>query len=189
MLAIVLWVSWAKFKNKYFRIFAVPIAAGIVFFLFSSIPYLQEKIITESQQNLDETIELSIKYGGSYAPGRFTSFQLGWEDFKKYPVAGIGGNTALRYGVQYGAEVHTINGLANIMARYGAIGLLLFLSIIFFSGKWIAQYYRYQGYLIFPALILIISFGFGIVEQPIIVTLWMVPLFFQNQRNRLAGYA
>lgn len=189
MLAVVLWVSWAKFKNKYFRIFSVPIAVGIVFFLFSSIPYLQEKIITESQQNLDETIELSIKYGGSYAPGRFASLQLGWEDLKAYPIAGTAGNTSLRYGAQYGAEVSTINGFANIMGRYGAIGLSLFLSLIFFSGKWLAQYYQYPGYLIFPTLILIISFGFGIVEQPIIVALWMVPLFLKKQRNSIVNYA
>jgi hypothetical protein len=184
MLCIIVWYAWARFKNKYVHVLSVSLVLGLVIVLFTSVPILQEKIISESQENMDEIIERSIKYGGSYAPGRFASFQLGWEDFKAYPIAGTGGNTELRYGLAYGAEVHAINGLANIMARYGAIGLLIFLSLLFYTGKWFARHYQYQGYFIFPTIILITSFGFGIVEQPIIFAFLLVPVFLKQYDNK-----
>jgi len=188
LMAVILWYAWSRYENRIFRIISVPLALGVVIYLFTSVPYLREKIISESEQDADEIISLSIEYGGSYNPGRFAGLYLGWQDFKSYPVAGIGGNVRLSYAAQYGAEVSMINGFANIVSRYGAIGVLLFLTLLFTSGKWIARHYQYSMYFIFPALLLIISFGFGIIEAPIIVTFWLVSVFGGINHNKNACF-
>jgi hypothetical protein len=177
LLIVILWYAWVCYNNRVSRMVSVLLVVGLSIYLFTSVPYLQEKILSESQQDAEQLISLSNEYGGSYNPGRFASFYLGVEDFKSYPVAGIGGNVSLSYANQYGANVSIINGFANIMSRYGVIGISLFLTLLFTSGKWIARYYQYPGRFIFPALILLISFGFAIVESPMIVTFWLVTIF------------
>lgn len=184
LLLILLWIVWVRFKNMYFKILSIPSAIIVVYLLFVNVPFLQQKIIKESEQELDVMLRNSIKYGGSYNPGRFVSFQLGWADFKNYPVAGIGGKTALRSATQQGAEVNTINGLAMIMTRYGSIGLIIFLYLIFATGKWLTNFYNISGILVFPLILLIISFAFGIIETPIIVILWMTPVFLAQTRQK-----
>ena len=124
-------------------------------------------------------IDRSITHGTSYSPGRFVSFQLGWKDFLNHPIAGFGGRTEERYGYQFGAHVAPINGFVNIMGRYGLIGLSLFFFLIFKTGKWLAISYSYSGFFIFPMLILIFSFSFGIVETPLFVSLLLVPVFLK----------
>jgi len=187
LLAIMIWIAWARFKSKYARIISIPLVLIIITLIFVNTPILQEKIISESQQDVEELIENSILYDGSYAPGRFASFQLGWIDFKNHPIAGIGGHTNSQYAKQEGASVSTINGFAMIMTRYGIIGLVLFFLLINNTGKWLAEFYSYKGYLIFPVLLLIISFGFGIIQTPIFISLWMSSLFLKKP-NYIKNY-
>lgn len=178
LIALILWYAWSRYKNKAFRIISVPITLALVIYLFTSVPWMQEKIISESQQDIDEVLSHAAKTGGSYAPGRFASFQLRWEDFKNYPIAGFGGNSSLQAG--YLGEdnvVAAINGVGTIMGRYGTIGFLLFLWLIFSTGKWLGRYYQYSAHIIFPVLVLMIGFSFGIIETPVFVSLWLVPVF------------
>jgi hypothetical protein len=181
LLAIILWVSYNIFKKQYVFL-GLPLALGLVVYLFISVPFLQEKIIEESSQDIDEAISRSRRLGIAIDPGRFASFQLGWKDFKNYPLTGFGGHVEARYATQQGAEVSTINGFANIMSRYGLFGLSIFLFLIIATGKWLAFYYEYRFFWIFPALFLIISFSFGIVESFINFTLWIF-YFFNPKRS------
>ena len=183
LLGVVIWFAWSRNTNASYRIISIPLAFVIITILFTSLPYLQAKIINESQQDIELLIDNSIKYGSSYNPGRFASFQLGWKDFKTYPIAGIGGQSDLRYATQQGADISTTNGLAQIMTKYGSIGLILFLFLIVKSGKWISQYFLVSGSLIFPGLLLIISFSFSIIETPLVVIFWLIPLFLKKKIN------
>lgn len=181
LLAVIVWYAWSSVKNKAFRILSVPVAATLVLYLFISLPWLQKKIITESEQDIEEVLTHASRTGGSYAPGRFASFQLRWEDFKNYPIAGYGGNTSLQAGY-LGEEnvVSAINGVGTILGKYGSIGFLIFLWLIFKTGKWLGRYYRYTSHIIFTLLILMIGFGFGIIESPLVVSLYMVPVFLPH---------
>jgi len=182
LLAIIIWYAWNRVKNKAFRIFSVPIALTLVIYLFTSVPWLQEKIITETEQDINEVLAHASRSGKSYAPGRFASFQLRWQDFKNYPIAGFGGNVSLQTGyLGEGNVVAAINGVGTIMGKYGSIGFLLFLWLIFKTGKWLGSYYQYSAHIIFPILVLIIGFGFSIIESPIFVSLWMVPVFLSQK--------
>lgn len=186
LLVIIIWFFWAHYKDKSFVIIAVPMAITIVVYMFISIPWLQEKIITESAQNIEETLHHAQKTGSSYAPGRFVSWQLRWQDFKNHPIAGFGGNTKLQTG--YLGEdniVAAINGLGTILGKYGMIGSVLFLLLVFKTGKWLSKHYQFSGGFMFPVLILIVGFGFSIIESPLLVTLWMTPFFLNTAQNSL----
>ena len=178
LLVVVLWFFLVRYKNKSFVIIAVPLTLAIVIYMFVSIPWLQEKIIIESSQDIEEVLHHAKRARTSYAPGRFVSWQLRWQDFKNYPIAGFVGNTKLQTG--YLGEdnvVAAINGLGAIIGRYGSIGALLFLILIFKTGNWLSRYYRFSGKIMFPILMLMIGFGFSIIESPLLVTLWMTPFF------------
>lgn len=178
LLAVLVWYAWSSVKNKAFRIISIPITLTLVIYLFTSVPWMQEKIISESEQDIEELLVHASRTGSSYAPGRFASLQLRWKDFKNYPIAGFGGNSSLQAG--YLGEdnvVAAINGVGTIMGKYGSIGFLLFLWLIFKTGKWLGSYYQYSAHIIFPILVLMIGFGFAIIESPIFVTLWLIPVF------------
>ncbi|MEA4936925.1 hypothetical protein SDC9_87637 [bioreactor metagenome] len=184
LLTIIIWYAWERYKNKAFVVLSVPLGIAIVIYLFVTLPWLQEKIITDSNQDVEEILSHAKKSGGSYAPGRFASFQLRWEDFRNYPIAGFGGNIKSQVGYFSDENVvAAINGIGTIMGKYGLIGSVIFLLLIFKTGRWLANFYHFKGYLIFPLLILMIGFGFGIIESPLIITLWMVPVFMQKQNK------
>lgn len=183
LLAVILWFAWSHYKNWIFRLISIPVSITVILLLFIYIPFLNEKITRESEQNLYTVLNNAEKYNTTYAPGRFASFQLRLMDFINHPIAGYGGKSTLQAGYfSESSRVAAINGLGTIMGKYGSIGLLIFLILIFKTGKWLSNYYHYTGYFIFPALILIIAFGFGIIESPIIVTMWMAPVFLKKTR-------
>lgn len=184
-LVVMVWYAWISSNKKYVKVTSVIVSLALAVYFFTSVPYLQNKINSESEQDIDEILEYSKTYKTSYAPGRFASFQLGIRDFMRYPIAGIGGNTNLLYANQYGVEVYTINGFANIMVRYGSIGTLLFLALLIASGKWMSFQYNISGRFIFPVLILIFSFSFGIIETPIIAIFWLIPVFMNFKTLRI----
>lgn len=187
LLAVIIWFAWSRYKNRAFRVFSVPVALAVVIYLFVNVPWLQDKIIEESEQDINELLVHAHKAKSGTAPGRFASLELRWMDFKKYPIAGFGGNMSLQTGyIAKDVEVSAISGIGNIIGRYGTIGSLLFLYLIFSTGKWLAKRYNYSGNIIFPLLILMIGFGFGIIESPLIATLWMTP-FFINKKYLMAS--
>ncbi|MDY0285427.1 MAG: O-antigen ligase family protein [Kiritimatiellia bacterium] len=182
LLAIIIWISWARFKNIAFKFLSVPIAISIVIYLFINLPWLQEKIVNEAEQDVEEIMERATLTGSSYAPGRFASFQMRWEDYKNYPIAGYGGKNSLQTG--FISEDHTvsaINGIGTILGKYGSIGFTIFIWCIFSAGRWLGLYYKYTSHMIFPVLLLMIGFGFGIIESPIIVTLFLVSFFITHK--------
>lgn len=182
LLTILTWYGWAHFNNKIFRVLSIPMLLSFSIVLFFSIPFLQEKIVLDSKQDVNEIIAHAQITGSSYAPGRFVGWKLRWEDFKSYPVAGIGGNPKLQFGyIAEGNVVGAINGLGTILGKYGAFGAFFFLLLLYRFGKYHAKYYDYTGIIIFPVLILIIGFSFGIIETPIIIAFLLLPVFIRNK--------
>lgn len=186
LLVIIVWYTWASTKNQTLHILSWFVSATLIIYLFTSVPWLQKKIILESNQNLEAVMSHASKTGESFAPGRFVSFQLRWKDFKNYPIAGFGGNPNLQAGyLGKNNVVAAITGIGTIMGKYGLIGLLLFLWLIYRTGKWLGKNYSYSEHLIFPILILMIGFSFSIIESPIMVSLWMAPVFLMFPRKKL----
>src|SRR5690554_2981989 len=186
LLMIILWYAWSKYNNEIFRIISLTIATIVVITLFYNVPWLQEKVLNDSNQNITDIISHAKTTGNSYAPGRFVGMQLRWEDFKNYPVAGFGGNIKLQYGyIDEGNVVSAINGLGNILGRYGATGVGVFLILLMKFGKLISKIFNYDGWLIVPVIFLIIGFSFGIIESPIIVIFWLFPVFLKRSNKNI----
>jgi hypothetical protein len=182
LLIIILWYAWAKYNSKIIRLISLPVASILVVLLFYNVPWLQEKVLVDSSQSIDEIISNARITGDSYAPGRLVGMQLRWEDFKNYPIAGFGGNIQLQFGyLSEGNVISAINGLGNIIGRYGAIGGIIFLISLFKLGLLLSEIHRFNGWLITPIIITIIGYSFGIIESPIVITFLLFPYFFSNQ--------
>ena len=150
----------------------------LLLYMFYTVPFLKEKIIREFNQNPEEAIAQIESTDNRRAIGRFASFQVRWKDFKKHPILGLGGGSyKISYTNQKDIKLGTINGLANIMAIYGLFGLVIFFIFSFITGKWFSSLYNFEGFWIFPALIFIISFGFGIVLTPLFFLMWFLSAF------------
>jgi hypothetical protein len=182
LLAVIIWYAWSRYKNKTFRFVSMPIALLFVVILFIKVPWLQDKILEESKQDIEELLNNAQLLNSGYAPGRFASFELRWMDFLNYPIAGFGGNVSLQMGYfDKDVGVSAISGIGNILGRYGIVGTIIFIYLIFDTGKWLANRYNFSANIIFPLLILLIGFGFSIIESPILITLWLTSFFLKNK--------
>jgi hypothetical protein len=192
LLALILWTTYNIFPKKYILI-GGPIAIGIIIYLFVTVPVLQQKIIHESEQDIEIIIRDARRYGYSVNPGRFASFKLGLKDFKNYPLTGYGGNVAARYASRVGVQVGTINGIAHILSRYGLFGISFFLLFIILTGKRLAIDYNYRLSWIFPLIMLIISFSFGLFETPLLFSMcifyYFLPKYYYGQQQFNENYS
>lgn len=179
--AISIWLYLSRQKSNFIRSFGIPIMLLVFSVISFNTPFLQEKIVSEFEQDVLEVIDNSIKYDATYNPGRFASFQLALIDLQNYPILGIGGNKALRYATSEGASVNTISGIGMIMTQYGIVGLILFLFLLFRTGYWLLKTHSLKGSMIFPILILIISFSFNIIQSPIIISLIMSSFYLKQK--------
>lgn len=181
LMMIIIIIGYYVFKTK--NVLKRYIVGGVIMiasvYAYQTIPFLQEKIENESQQDISEIMRSSEMNKQNLKPGRFASFNLALIDFKNYPIAGIGGYKDLRSGQQEGLEVNIINGLGRILSVYGVLGSAIFLYLIKKSGCWLSSYYQYSNRYIYPILLLIMGFGFGIIESPMICTLWLFVLFIR----------
>lgn len=190
LLILILWYVWLKFKRNVIVILAIPIVIVAITYLFISVPWLQKKIISESEQDIEYFIKSSSRSKKNEYPGRFVSLQIRWEDFKRYPIAGFGGNDTLQTGyLNKDYIVSAVSGIGHIIGRYGAIGTVIFLLLIFRTGVNLKDLYNFSGSFIFPILIIMIGFSFNIIESPLIVTLWMVPVFLNKRINYIKKQA
>jgi len=190
LLILILWYVWLKFKRNVIVVIAIPVVIALISYLFISVPWLQKKIISESEQDIEYFIESSSRSKKNEYPGRFVSLQIRLEDFKKYPIAGFGGNDTLQTGyLNKDYMVSAVSGIGHIIGRYGTIGTIIFLLLILRTGVNLKDLYNFSGSLIFPILIIMIGFSFNIIESPLIVTLWMVPVFLKKRFGYLKKLA
>ena len=188
LFAIVIWLSQSHVKKNAFRMLLPPAAIAAIVLLFTKVPFLKDKIISESRQDVTYFLVRAQSTGNSFAPGRFASLALGWMDFLNHPIAGYGGNFTLSVGyIDETTVVATIGGLGTIISRYGAIGSILFIILIFMAGKKIGRHFNAPATFIFPLLLLIIAFGFNIIETPIVATMWLLPALVKEGPARIGN--
>jgi len=179
-LAIFVILIWIAINNPTYRrniVISIIIFTVIIIFLFLNIPFLQDKILNEYTQKdeLETLIATSRQQKAHYAPGRFISFMIDFRDFINNPVLGYGGHPQARWMYNTGAHVSPIGGIGNIMAKYGLFGIFFYILILVRSSQFLARYYKYKGAFIWSLVILIITFGFGIIETPIFLAVLLFP--------------
>lgn len=184
LLSLFGWYVWTKFTSNSVRFILLPIVAGLLALVYFNVSFLNEKIEDESKQDIYALIDHAEASGKTYNPGRFASLVLRYEDFKRYPIAGYGGNPRLQYGyLGEGNVVSSVSGIGKVFGQYGLIGSLVFLVILYRSGRFMANHFGYSGYLVFPLMVLIMGFGFVVIETPIIITFLLLPFFVRKIRE------
>lgn len=174
---------WLMLNNTNVRkVFYIilPIFVIIVIILFFNVSFLRNKIYEDFSQTeqIEETIDVISRRGGSYAPGRFASLKITLLDFVNRPLFGYGANLDLRWTKQLGANIQPVSGVGNILAQYGLFGFILWIIGLIRSSKYFYETYKMQRFSFAWALIVIsISIGFSIVISPIFFSFYMIPFF------------
>ncbi len=171
---VVVLLFYAFNKNKQYIIAAAPVVV-VLFPIVAQLDFVTQKIINEFETRNDS--EDIIRYyqkenfekGTVISLGRFPSFLLDMEDLAREPLMGFGMQDKERTEGK-NAYFARVNGLSDLMARWGILGSLLY-CIILFKGikKWINRY-GYTGYTIIYIGFLGLFFASAVVLQP----LWLV---------------
>lgn len=193
IISFIILYSWVVLNNQYYSrllLYIIPIVIVLFLLIIINTPILQEKIIEDFAQ-ADETeqfITESESSGVSYAPGRFVSFQITWQDFIERPLLGYGGNTELQWTRQLGALIYPVSGIGNILANFGLFGFICWILVVLKSSTYIKDFagnYRFR--LIWLLLILSISIGFMIIISPIFLAFYLLPYFKNNETELLTN--
>lgn len=151
-----------------------------------TLPFMYDKIKKISQEdNTEEQIENSIKYGISYTPQRIQSFIIDWQDFLNNPILGYGGHIKERWISQLGADVASISGIGKVFAKFGLVGAIFFFLSLFKSSKLITWCYDFKGWFFPYLLIIMISISYSLIEMPLFMCFWMIGMFLPMEDLRI----
>ena len=118
-----------KYKGLLFPLF---IALGIYLL---SLPFMLDKVISVSGNDIDAEVESSILYGGHKTPQRINSFIIDFQDFTNNPILGYGGHLDERWTSKLGADISTISGIGKVFAVFGLVGVIFFFTLLYKSSK------------------------------------------------------
>jgi hypothetical protein len=183
IISFIILFIWIIVNNNMYRrllFYIVPIVFVILLLIFTGIPFLKDKIIEDFSQSDDteQVISRSASSGDGYAPGRFVSFQITYQDFIERPLLGYGGKLDLQWTRQLGAFIYPVSGFGNILANFGLFGFFCWLLIIIKSGNYLKKYNNnYLFGIIWFLLVISISIGFMIVISPIFLAFYFLPYF------------
>lgn len=156
---LVIWYG-SHLKKKYFYI--IPII-GIFVLLFVNIPFLGDKVETEMlhTEKVNQMIK-NTRYGSTYSPGRFVSFQIALLEFYKRPFIGYGGHWE---GQTFAHYISIVNGFGIILARFGLFGAFLFIFLTIRSMRELSYTFNFKHWFLLALIFFSISWGFGIVQS------------------------
>ena len=168
----VMFLIWLIINKKFFwAILVVPILL-----LMLRLPFLGDKLSvrTEGFSNLSMD---SIAYGDSF--DRLLSFKLFWLEFLRHPVLGYGFSQS--WIDQH--EIATFSGIGQLLAQYGAIMTIVFISLLIKTAKKLNVFFKSNcGILLLIAMIgMMISYR--IWSQPFFIAIWLSCLFMKQAEN------
>ena len=162
-------------KSKYKALFVTILIPLGIYLL--SLPFMLDKLIKVSDNNIDSEVESSILYGGHKTPQRINSFIIDYQDFTNNPILGYGGHIDERWTRKLGADIASISGIGKVFAVFGLVGVIFFFTLLYKSSKLFSLNYNFKGW-IFPFLmILMISISYSLIFNPLLMCFWMYALF------------
>lgn len=112
--------------------------------------------------------------------GRFGSFIIDFNDFKKQPLIGYGiqrrdaNRKQLRTESKYTyTKLVRVNGFSDRLASFGIVGIIFYISALFLGFRKYLKYYNNKGAIFMIISFFIIEFATNVLTDP----LWMVFLF------------
>tara|TARA_B110000211_G_scaffold61909_1_gene70254 strand:- start:8 stop:1279 length:1272 start_codon:yes stop_codon:yes gene_type:complete len=167
----------SKYKSTLFPLF---IALGIYLL---SLPFMLDKVIEVSDNNINAEVKSSILYGGHKTPQRINSFIIDFQDFINNPILGYGGHQDERWTSKLGANISTISGIGKVFSVFGLVGVIFFFTLLYKSSKLFSLHYNFKGW-IFPFLIiLMIAISYSLIFNSILMCFWISSLFMPKTKT------
>ena len=153
----------------------IPLFIIGLFYLFS-LPFMYEKIDGLFSEKITDVVSTGSEEWNSNKTidaQRFVSFQIDFVDFLNNPILGYGGHDEDMWTKKDNVNVISISGIGKILARFGLVGTLFFLIVLYRNSIKYSQRFNYKGKLILFFLILQISISYSLIENPIFLCFWM----------------
>lgn len=161
-------------KGTSFKLISSFMILPIIFFAFTKVEFLKDKIINEydTREHYVEYIYDRDYKEESRSLGRFGSFIVDYNDFTKEPLVGYGLYSEQRtmYSVK-GVKLVRVNGFSDFLAKFGIIGIVFLILSLSLTFKKISKQFRFKGYLLIPLGILFTSFASAILLTPLYLAL------------------
>ena len=180
---IVIIVFYIFQKNIKVVLLIFPFLLLIIILLFS-LPFMTEKIskIFEEATRVDVIVEESIGRENARNPQRFASFIITFRDFKNNPLLGYGGHVEDRWYSQIYSNIAPISGIGNLLAQYGLVGFLFFITLSINSSRFYSQSLNYKGKYLFFIIMFFITISYSLFFRTIIMSFWMFS-FFESTKS------
>jgi hypothetical protein len=177
ILIIILLFYFYNKKLKTFILAFPVIIIGLV--LVFSLPFMSDKIMHLIQDANEVEIILEAGYGreSSLTPQRFSSFMIAFKNFLHDPVLGTGGFANAKWTDRIGVNVTVISGIGTLLTDFGLVGFLFFVLQTLRTSFYFSRQFKYKGGVLFFLIILGIAISYGILEMPLIMSLWIFALF------------
>lgn len=163
-------------------ILLLPVLITIVIMVIS-LPFMRDKILLyfEEANQVDIIVEQSIGRETTRTPQRFASFIIAFRDFINNPVLGYGGQVEDRWFRQIGSNISPISGIGNLLAQYGLVGFLFFISLLVKSSGYFARCFNYSGSYLFLLIIILITISYSVIFLPVIMSFWMFSFYWNSK--------
>jgi hypothetical protein len=176
-------------KMKSGFVLFIPLFIIGVFYLFS-LPFMYEKIDQLFNEKITDVVDTGAQEWNSdkmIGAQRFVSFQIDFVDFLNNPILGYGGHDEDMWTKKSDINVVSISGIGKILARFGLVGTLFFIIVLYRSSVQFSKVFNYKGKLILFFLILQVSISYSLIENPIFLCFWMF-FYFQPKIEPFNNY-
>jgi hypothetical protein len=176
-------------KMKSGFVLFIPLFIIGVFYLFS-LPFMYEKIDQLFNEKITDVVDIGAKEWNNdnvIGAQRFVSFQIDFVDFLNNPILGYGGHDEDMWTKKSNANIVSISGIGKILARFGLVGTLFFIIVLYKGSVQFSKAFHYKGRLILFFLILQVSISYSLIENPIFLCFWMF-FYFQPKIEPLNNF-
>lgn len=171
--------------NSKYKQMMVPMAL-IIFIIFSSISFMNEKIISvwnwqENQSvNFNNQISYYTENGMVYVPQRFEGIYYDYLNFINSPLWGYGvdwRNSYINTELFPNALIYASDGVVQIFASCGLFVAFLLYLLLYRSSKCMSEIFSYQGKYAYLILFVLINFSYNFWAITIFLSFILYPLF------------
>lgn len=169
-------------KGISLKILLIPLVLIGVVYIFS-LPFMYEKITGLGNEKISDVVDTGSKDWNKdkmIGAQRFVSFQIDFIDFLNNPILGYGGHDEDMWIKKSKINVVSISGIGKILAKFGLVGFIFFIVVLYRNSVQFAKFYGYKGKLLLFLLILQVSVSYSLIENPLLMCFWM--FFFFNPK-------
>ena len=177
------------FYNSRYKSAIVPIGI-LIFFIFSSLSFMNEKILTlwNWQQNQSIHFDNQMMYYAdnevNYVPQRFEGIYYDILNFLHSPFWGYGSdftNSYVNTVMFQGARIYASDGIIQIFSSSGILVAFFLYWLLFRSSTMISKTLGYKGTLLFVTMFLLVNISYNFWMITIYTSMILFSLFYHEE--------